>query len=194
MEDYAQAAVVLQAEVDRNPQARELMPVAASALAMQGELRAARAMVERWHGSNSSASLPAAVQDYFFILRWTGASRHLNQRLTDGLRLAALPPGTTVASLRAELSLPDAITQRQAVQALGLFGAAAAPAVPELTKLLQSPSAFVRKEAANTLGNIGVAAAPALAALDALAGKGLAGKRATLAAERIRRSLAEEEL
>ncbi|UWQ79952.1 adenylate/guanylate cyclase domain-containing protein [Leisingera sp. S132] len=194
MGDYAQAAAVLQAEVDRNPQARELMPVAASALAMQGELRAARAMVERWHGSNSSASLPAAVQDYFFILRWTGASRHLNRRLKDGLRLAALPPGTTVASLRAELSLADASSQRQAARSLSLFGPAAAPAVPELTMLLQSPSAFVRKEAANTLGNIGTAAAPALAALDALAGMGLAGKRAALAAERIRSSLAAKDL
>ncbi|KIC30907.1 tetratricopeptide repeat protein [Leisingera sp. ANG-M6] len=194
MDDLLQAADVLQAELDRNPHASELMPVAASVLALQGDLRAAREMVERWHSGGSTASLPAAVQDYFFILRWTGASQHLNRRLSDGLRLAALPPGTTVASLRAELSLSDASTQRQAARALGLFGAAAAPAVPELTALLDSPSAFVRKEAANALGSIGAAAEPALAALDSLAGTGLAGKRAALAAERIRSSLAEKDL
>ncbi|KIC37746.1 HEAT repeat domain-containing protein [Leisingera sp. ANG-M7] len=194
MADYTQASALLLAELERTPGAKELMPLAASVLALQGSQRDARVMVERWHSGNSAASLPAAVKDYFFILRWTGASQHLNRRLTDGLLLAALPPGTTVASLRAELSLTDASTQRQAARALGLFGAAAAPAVPELTALLDSPSAFVRKEAAIALGSIGAPAEPALPALDALAGSGLAGKRAALAAERIRSSLAGEEL
>ncbi|NVK14207.1 MAG: adenylate/guanylate cyclase domain-containing protein [Rhodobacteraceae bacterium] len=194
MADYAQASALLRAELKRTPGAKELMPLAASVLALQGRQRDARAMVERWHSGNSAASLPAAVKDYFFILRWTGASQHLNRRLTEGLLLAALPPGTTVASLRAELSLADASSQRQAARSLSLFGPAAAPAVPELTMLLQSPSAFVRKEAANTLGSIGASAAPALAELDALAGLGLVGKRAALAAERIRRSMAQEEL
>ncbi|MCB4456728.1 tetratricopeptide repeat protein [Leisingera sp. McT4-56] len=192
MEDLPQASAVLQAELKRNPQAKELMPVAASILALSGDLRAARAMVERWHSGNSTAALPAAVQDYFFILRWTGASQHLNRRLTDGLRLAALPPGTTVAGLRAELSLADASTQRQAAKALGLFGAAAAPAVPELTALLDSPSAFVRKEAANALGSIGAAAAAALPALEARADGSLAGKIAARAIGQIRTELAEQ--
>ncbi|WP_368041094.1 adenylate/guanylate cyclase domain-containing protein [Leisingera sp. ANG59] len=192
--EYDLAADRLLAELELNPQARELMPIAASVLALKGEQRQARAMVERWQKGKEEALLPMAVERHFFIVRWIGNSQHLNRRLSDGLRLAVLPPGTTVASLRAGLTLADASSQRQAARALGLFGAGAAPAVPELIELLDSPSAFVRKDAANALGGIGAAAEAALPALDALAGSGLAGKRAALAAERIRSSLAEEEL
>ena len=148
-------------------------------------------MVDRWQAGENPAALAQAVQKYSFIVRWNVEHRHLTKRLIDGLRLAALPPETTVASLRADLSRGDAIDQRRAARSLSLFGRDAAPAVPELTAALASPSAFVRKEAAIALGRIGAAAASSLPALDALAGESLAGQFAARAAEKIRRDQAD---
>ncbi len=186
LDDLKGATNVLLEELERNPQAKELMPVAASFLALGGKRREARDMVDRWHSGEHADALPAAVKEYFFIVRWVGDYQHLNRRLTDGLRLAALPPGTTVASLMAGLLREDPSDQRDAVRALALFGPEAAPAVPELMELLESPSAFVRKEAANALGGIGAAASPALPALAAISDESLVGKYAANAIEQIR--------
>lgn len=183
MGDLESATNTVLEELKRNPQAKELMPVAASFLALGGYRRAAREMVDRWHSGEPADMLSAAVQKYFFIVRWVGEYQHLNRQLTDGLRLAALPPGTTVASLRASLLRGDATQQRATLRALSLFGPDAAPAVPELTDMLGNPSAFLRKEAALALGKIGAAASPALAAIS---DESLVGKYAANAIEQIR--------
>lgn len=186
MNDLTGAEAVTRSELDRNPQAVELMPFAASVLALNGDRSSARAMIEQWQDGKNEKVLGEAVRDYFFIVRWIGEHQHLNNRLKNGLQLAALPPSTTVASLKADLMRGDAKEQRDAAQSLALFGADAAPAVPELIMLLGSPSVFVRKEAANALGEIGGKASPALPALEAAADGSLSGRFAARAIEQIR--------
>ncbi|WP_170606249.1 HEAT repeat domain-containing protein [Ruegeria arenilitoris] len=178
-------AAILQ-ELDRNPQAIELMPFAASVLALNGKRRAARAMIDRWQKGEHEGALQEVVREYFFIVRWVGEHQYLNNRINKGLRLAALPPSTTVASLKSDLSRGDANEQRTAAQSLALFGAEAAPAVPELILLLNSPSVFVRKEAAIALGEIGGSASSALPALEAMVDESLSGNFAARSIEQIR--------
>ncbi|WP_209598846.1 adenylate/guanylate cyclase domain-containing protein [Ruegeria sp. HKCCSP351] len=186
MNDLTGSEAVIMSELDRNPQAVELMPFAASILALNGDRNAARAMIERWQKGENESVLDEVVREYFFIVRWIGEHQHLNTRLKNGLQLAALPPSTTVASLKADLMRGDAKEQRDAAQSLALFGADAAPAVPELIMLLGSPSVFVRKEAAIALGEIGEQASPALPALEANADGSLSGRFAARAIEQIR--------
>ena len=186
IDDLETATEVLLAELERNPEAKELMPVAASVLAQSGDLLAARGLVDRWQDKNDQGILDVAVRRYFFVVRWVGEHQHLNRRLTDGLRLAALPRGTTVASLRADLSRGDAMNQRAAARALALFGPEAASAVPELISALESASVFVRRDAAIALGRIGAAAAPALPALEVNVDETVAGRFATQAIDQIR--------
>ena len=185
MNDLPGAEAVILKELSRSPQATELMPFAASVLALNGDRRAARTMTDKWQQGQHGGALDDAVRDYFFIVRWIGAYQHLNDRLKKGLRLAALPPGTTVASLRAALTRADAKEQRAAAQSLALFGAQAAGAVPELILLLGSPSVFVRKEAAIALGEIGERAVSALPALEAMADTSLSGSYAARAIQKI---------
>ncbi|WP_209834222.1 HEAT repeat domain-containing protein [Ruegeria sp. HKCCE3926] len=191
LNDLTGAADVIEKELNRNPQATELMPFAASVLALNGDRRAGRAIIDRWQKGKHAGVIQDAVQNYFFIIRWVGENQHLNARLNDGLRLAALPPEKTIASLRADLSRGDAKDQRTAAQSLALFGPEAEPAVPELIALLKSPSVFVRKEAAIALGKIGGAASSALPALEAMVDGSLQGKFATRAIEQIRDKSAE---
>lgn len=186
MDDLNGAEVAILHELDRNPQAIELMPFAASILALNGDRSAARAMIDRWQKGEHQRVLSEVVREYFFIVRWIGEQQYLNNRLKKGLRMAALPPSTTVASLKADLSRGDAKEQRDAAQTLALFGAEAAPAVPELIMLLDSPSVFVRKEAAIALGEIGERASSALPALEANVDGSLSGSFAARAIEQIR--------
>ncbi len=184
------ASDLLLSELQRNPQAKELMPFAASVLALSGDRRTARSMVDRWRAGENEGALDEAVDEYFFVVRWVSDSE-LNLRLSDGLRLAALPPGTTIDSLRAELKLGDSGRQLDAARALSLFGPQAAPAVPELIATLESPSALIRKSAAIALGRIGAAASSAIPALEASSDGTLAGRFSLRAIERIRGDLAQ---
>ncbi|NOD62826.1 adenylate/guanylate cyclase domain-containing protein [Ruegeria sp. HKCCD6109] len=186
MDDLVGAEVAILHELERNPQAIELMPFAASILALNGDRRAARALIDRWRKGEKESGLNEVVREYFFIVRWIGEQKYLNNRLKKGLQMAALPPSTTVASLRADLSRGDAKEQRDAAQSLALFGSEAAPAVPELIMLLDSPSVFVRKEAAIALGEIGEGASSALPALEANVDESLSGSVAARAIEQIR--------
>lgn len=173
--DLEQAAAVLQAGLERDAQAVELMPALASVLAQMGRQREAREILDRWQAGKNPAALDSAVEEYFFIVRWSEDLQYLNRRLKDGLRLAALPKDTSIPKLRADLVSADTARQRDAARALGLFGPAAAPAVPELVAALQSGSAVVRKEAAVALGRIGPAASAAIPALEALQDGSLVG-------------------
>nr|WP_171105975.1 adenylate/guanylate cyclase domain-containing protein [Ruegeria sp. HKCCC2112] len=186
MDDLVGAEVAILHELERNPQAIELMPFAASILALNGDRRAARALIDRWRKGEKESGLNEVVREYFFIVRWIGEQKYLNNRLKKGLQMAALPPSTTVASLRADLSRGDVKEQRDAAQSLALFGSEAAPAVPELIMLLDSPSVFVRKEAAIALGEIGEGASSALPALEANVDESLSGSVAARAIEQIR--------
>lgn len=185
--DLDAAITVLDAGLDRDPAAVELLPIKASLLALSGDQRAARGAVDRWQTGQNPAALDAAVDEYLFIVRWVEPNAHLNETLKNGLRLAALPEATSVAQLQDALRTGDSARQRQAAEWLGLFGSAAAAAVPDLVDLLDSPSVFVRREALTALGRIGPDAAGAVPALLALENETLIGRLAAGALDRIGR-------
>ena len=77
-----------------------------------------------------------------------------------------------IPDLIAQLGLNEAARRSRAADELGKRSAAAAPAVPALTKALKDPDRRVRAAAALALGNVGPAADPAVPALVAALKKG----------------------
>ncbi|MGV6848781.1 MAG: adenylate/guanylate cyclase domain-containing protein [Marinibacterium sp.] len=184
--DLETAVAVLDAALARDPNAAGLVPVKASLLAQLGRREEARAFLDLWPSGGTPASLAAAVEEYYFIVRWTSGNEDLNQRLKDGLRLAALPGSVTVSSLRADLGGRDPVRRLNAARSLALFGPDAAVAVPELVAALDSGDAILVKAAIVALGRIGPSAAAAIPALEAIRDKGLIGRYATRALASIR--------
>lgn len=78
---------------------------------------------------------------------------------------AAQDPAASIEKLQADLRSDDGLTRMQAITELGYYGPLAAPAVPELTRLLDEGKLAVRHEAALTLGRIGPDAASAVPTL-----------------------------
>ncbi len=184
--DLETAAAVLTEGLVRAPQARELIPVLASIRAQLGQRQSARTLLDQWQSGENPAALEAAVDDYFFVLRWSGEQEGLNNRLKTGLQLAALPANVTVETLRFALGGGDSVRQLKAVRSLALFGPAASDAVPEIIEVLNSDSAILRKSAVVTLGSIGPAAAAAIPTLEAIDPNSLIGRHAQKALDQIR--------
>ena len=82
------AASVLREELDRNPDATELAPLAASVFASLGLRDEAAEMVRKWRPDVSESDLEFAIAHYRFPITWVEDLNLLNTRLIDGLRLA----------------------------------------------------------------------------------------------------------
>ncbi len=184
--DLPAAERALQSGLARDPEANELRPVLASVLAQQGKRTQAHAVVAEWQAGKDPADLPTAVERYFFIVRWTGEHTVLNLQIQDGLRLAAIPAEVTVQTLREELAQSDPQGKLSATRMLGLFGADAVDAVPDLIDALASESSVLRRSAAIALGRIGPAAKASVPALEALVGESIVGAHAQRALDQIR--------
>jgi len=98
--------------------------------------------------------------------RWKVAPLSAEQR--DGQRVAGTEPsyrGTPLADFVARLQERDRGSRAAAARAIGQFGAAAAPAVDQLTRLLQDTDSEVRQASAESLALLGPLAAEAVPAL-----------------------------
>ena len=83
--------------LERDPGAVELAPLLAASYAHLGRREDARAALLKWQPEASQFQLERATTAYHFLYRW--ADRSINERLSDGLQIAALPLETTVSSL-----------------------------------------------------------------------------------------------
>jgi tetratricopeptide (TPR) repeat protein len=171
MDDLEQAAVVLKEALDRNPSAVELAPLLAATYAHLGRREEARTALLQYQPGASQSELQNFGFLYQFPYDWT-ADEH-EDRLFDGLYIAALPLEATVLSLADTLQHGDLSERRQALQALGRFGSAAADAVPALIETLDDEVSWVRNDAIIALGKIGPAAEAAVPALTAMQDEGV---------------------
>ena len=187
MGNLEEAASVLREGIKRDPQAIELAPLAASIHAQIGQRQFAGDAVEMWQPGVSQSDLQKAIDEYDFPIKWVNEHRWLSNRLSDGMRLAALPLEVTVPSLLAELKSSDPTEQLPLIRALGWFGPAAAAAVSDLIKTLGREEKTLRKEAVITLGKIGPGAKAAIPALAAITDQPIIGYHARNALENINR-------
>lgn len=183
--DLEQAAAVLSDRLEQDPQAIELFPMLAALRAMRGDRDAAATVVDAWVKASRVADPKRAIERYFFPIRWIAGA--LNTRLSDGLRLAALPTKESVDTLLSRVDLEDPAKSVEAIRALGWFGAAAAPAVERLIVALRQGQRRVQREAAISLGKIGPAAKAAMPALQSVADEPIVGFHAKSAIGQIDR-------
>src|SRR4051812_19202886 len=85
--------------------------------------------------------------------------------LQYGCRSSKKPEGPTIDQLREQLKAPDAKTRREAAEAIGKRGPAAAEATPDLATALVDADDGVRAKAANALWAFGPSAKGAVPSL-----------------------------
>ena len=183
--DIERAGQILRVGLRRAPDATELMPMAASVYASLGLRQEAADTLQRWQPDASAEELDFIIEHYGFPIRWVRERRDLDTRLVDGLRLAALPPDQTVASLNTQLGQGDPDTRTRTIRKLGWNWERAAPAVPGLLSELGAENRRVRREATIALGKIGPAASEAIPLLRTLTDQPIIGFHATTAISRI---------
>ena len=130
-------------------------------------------MLLRWRPGGSQEELSGIALTYPYTYRWSAKGQKALDRLIDGMIIAALPPGVTVATLADGLQRGGAFERAHAARALARFGPQAADAVPALVRALDDPSPVVRSAAIVALGSIGTQAKAAIPALSAVRGDSL---------------------
>jgi TolB-like protein/class 3 adenylate cyclase/tetratricopeptide (TPR) repeat protein len=184
MGDLKQAAEVFEEGVRRNPDATALFLPLSSVLAQLGRREEARQMLLKFRPGVDQKGLENLPDTLPPRLNWEYEHASVQERLYDGLRVAALPLDVTVSSLEAELGAGNPISQLFATKRLGWFGPAAAQAVPALVEALKVE--HLRREAIEALGKIGPPARAAIPALVALQNEALVGTYAKDALSKIR--------
>jgi len=186
MNDLEKAAEVFGQALERDPGAIELTPSLAATYAHLGQRDKARASLLLWRPGASQDELQKIPTSYHFPYEWSG-DREIEERLLDGMYVAALPLETTVSSLTNTMKHGNKFKRRRAITELARFGSAAAPAVPALIEVLGTEDPTVRNRAATTLGKIGPAALAAVPALTAMQAEGgIAGEGAGEALRKIK--------
>ena len=171
MNDLEKAADVFGQALERDPGAIELAPLLAATYAHLGQREDARASLLLWKPWGSLGVLQKIQLDYKFPYTWSG-NRKIEDRLFDGIYIAALPLETTVSSLGAAMKHGNIFERRRAITDLGRFGSAAASAIPTLIEALGAKELATRNEAIIALGKIGPAAELAIPALTIMQGEG----------------------
>jgi adenylate cyclase len=179
------AARAFEEGIERETEAIELIPLAASIFAQLGRRQDAREAVIKWRPGVSQRVLQNAPSGFAFPFRWEYEFRRVRERLIDGLRVAVLPLETTVSSLLGELKRGPGYGRAAVVQTLGRFGPAAAAAVPDLIEALGDEQEDVREQAVIALGKIGPDAKAAIPALSAIKDDEIVGFYATDALKEI---------
>ena len=182
--DLKQAAEVFGEGVKRNPDATALFLPLSSVLAQLGRREEARQMLLKFRpgvDQKGLENLPDTLPPRF---NWEYEHASVQERLNDGLRVAALPLDVTVSSLEAELGAGNAISRLYAAKRLGWFGSAAAQAVPALVESLKVE--YLRQAAIEVLGKIGPPARAAIPTLVTLQNEALVGTYAKDALSKIR--------
>ena len=181
--DLEKAAEVIQASLDRNPDAIELAPPLASIYALQDQRELSRKTIQIWRPGLSQLELSNVPYTYMFHINWDRGHREIRERLYDGIHIAVLPLEVTVPSLIETLKSDDHFAHLNAIETLGRFGPKAEAAVPMLIDALDEE--VERKQAVLTLGKIGPAAKDAIPALRALENELLIGSYAKEAIKEI---------
>ena len=171
MDDLEKAADVFAQALERDPGVIELAPPLAATYARLGQREDARASLLLWKPGASQGELQNMPFVYHFPYQWSG-DREIQDRLVDGLYVAALPLETTVSSLADAMKYGNIFERRRATLDLGRFGSAAVSAIPALIEALGAEEPAMRNQAATTLGKIGPAAEAAVPALTAMQGEG----------------------
>jgi adenylate cyclase len=168
MNDLERAAAVLGEGLERQPGAVELAPFLAATYARLGRREDARATFLRWQPDANQHQLESVSLRYHFPYPWSADERAVQNRLADGLYIAALPLDVTIATLVKALHHEHFAVRRSAAQDLGRFGPAAVDAVPALINALVDENSWVQTEVVRALGKIGPAAEAAIPALRAI--------------------------
>ncbi|AZV78964.1 hypothetical protein EBB79_14520 [Parasedimentitalea marina] len=177
MGDFDSAATVFADALERDPDATELAAVLAVTYVQLGRLDDAHAALRKWKPEASQSELQAAPYRYHFPYNWSQGSE-IENKIIDGLHLAALPPGDRLTDLTEKLRIATKTDRIRAARMLGLFGSQAADAVPALIEALDDDVKAVRIAVAIALGDIGPPAKAALPALAAISEEPLIGRRA----------------
>jgi TolB-like protein/class 3 adenylate cyclase/cytochrome c-type biogenesis protein CcmH/NrfG len=184
MDDLEKAADVLGKALERDPGATELAPALAATYAHLGKREEARAALLLWKPGTSEQELQRIRFECHFPYEWSD-DRITQNRLFDGLDIAALPLETTVSSLAEVLKQGKSSDHIQALQTLRLFGPNAVEAVPALIDALADERPSVRAQASTILGNIGPAAEAAVPALTAMQEEGFVAAAVTKSLKKI---------
>jgi adenylate cyclase len=179
-----QAAQAFADGIGKNPQAFALLPPLASVLAQLGRREEASRALLTWRPEMNQLNSANFVDTFIFPFKWEPEYARVRERLYDGIRVASLPLNVTVSSLMADLNQDDPFARTIAVQRLGWFGPAAAPAVPTLIELLGDEP--LREKVIECLGKIGPEAKAAIPALVAMQNESIIGYYATDALKEIR--------
>jgi tetratricopeptide (TPR) repeat protein len=148
MNDLEKVATILGTALERDPSAVDLAPLLAASYARLGRRDEARAALLLWKPNASEGELRGLFFSYHFPYTFS-VDDEFRDRLSDGLRAAALPTDVTVESLLLTLRQAEELSERQsAARTLGLFGPAAKSAVPALQELLDDPALKNAAEAA----------------------------------------------
>jgi len=164
-EDFEGATNDISKRLEREPQARELAPLLASAYAILGQREKARAALLLWKPLKSQQQLRRIPDS--FVLRFFRSYEYrvVRDSLHDGLYIASLPLEITVPSLVNRLQ-GDVLAERLiALNTLGRFGPMAKAATPALISALNDKDKEVRRRAIQALAKIGPAAKDAVPAL-----------------------------
>jgi HEAT repeat protein len=170
MDDLSKAADVFAEALERDRGAIELAPALAATYARLGQREEARAALQLWNPGASEASeleLQNILNAYHFPYEWS-EDREIEDRVIDGLNIAALPLETTVSSLTDALKRGNESDRMDALRTLGEFGPKAVEAVPALIDALADEKLHLQWGAVRALGKIGPAAEAAIPALTAM--------------------------
>lgn len=154
-DDYENAAKTLAEGLDRNPRAVELAAPLAAMHGLLGNRREARANLLLWRPTADDRTLELLQSNYRFPYRWSSDAVGNDEKLRDGLHIAALPLDVTVPDLIAGLDNDNLFEQLNAVRRLGHFRSLAGDAVPSLVRLLETDVDALLMEVINSLGKIG---------------------------------------
>ena len=147
-----------------------MAPALAATYARLGQREEARAALQLWNPGASEASeleLQLILNAYHFPYEWS-EDREIEDRVIDGLNIAALPLETTVSSLTDALKRGNESDRMDALRILGEFGPKAVEAVPALIDALADEKLHLQWGAVIALGKIGPAAEAAIPALTAM--------------------------
>ncbi len=186
LDDLETAAAVFRQALERDPGAIELIPPLAATYARLGLREEAQASLLLWKPGASQGELQNIPTSYHFPYSWSG-DREIEDRLIDGLYIAAFPLETTVSSIMDTMKHGNKFKRRRAITDLGRFGSAAASAIPTLIEALGAEDLAIRNQAATTLGKIGPDAQAAVPTLTAMQAEGgIVGEGAGVALRKIK--------
>ena len=166
------AADALAEGLDRNPGAIELAAPLAAMYGLLGERRKARSMLLLWRPAADEHKIGIFPSSYRFRYVWSSELVQYDEKLRDGLYIAATPLDITVSDLINTLDDENMFLRLDAVKTLGHFGPLAEQAVPALAELLATDIEVLQSEVIVTLGKIGPKAQSAVPALEKLLNRG----------------------